>query len=310
MDSTLPTKMLANGRLIGSKLPNYWPGMGAIHKLYIGMILSALRTFRIVPQDVQLLPSSASKEFLRKFTASAPRNGCPDNDYYRGGLDAIRLTLEIVRSIKECPKWYISYLIDSWNEMKTGGIHGPRFEFVPFTFPNSKDDWRLCLFLNPFGFRLDAPYLKEHVGWFLKQYSSASYRNGICAWEDVRSGRPTALKYAFIRLKDGQCHWNENVFFFVALSERMAGSNIVKEIAEEFSDHAKMSSPDADYYVWVWGSILDQLPASKRRCDGCGERLFCMPKCTGCKKVSYCSVNCQRTSWSRHKLVCVHPELD
>lgn len=40
------------------------------------------------------------------------------------------------------------------------------------------------------------------------------------------------------------------------------------------------------------------------RCEGCFEEGAWTKKCSRCKKVFYCSVECQRAHWPRHKKVC------
>ena len=40
-------------------------------------------------------------------------------------------------------------------------------------------------------------------------------------------------------------------------------------------------------------------------CDWCGAGLLTMLKCGKCKLVYYCSIDCQRASWSQHKVACV-----
>jgi len=40
-------------------------------------------------------------------------------------------------------------------------------------------------------------------------------------------------------------------------------------------------------------------------CDWCGAGLLTMLKCGKCKLVYYCSIDCQRATWSQHKVACV-----
>ena len=43
---------------------------------------------------------------------------------------------------------------------------------------------------------------------------------------------------------------------------------------------------------------------SMKGCDHCGNRLKPLSKCTGCRKVSYCSRECQLQAWKVHKTDC------
>ena len=44
----------------------------------------------------------------------------------------------------------------------------------------------------------------------------------------------------------------------------------------------------------------------KYKCNECGvgRDCVCLSKCNGCKRVWYCSKECNKNTWSRHKLVC------
>eukprot|EP00985_Skeletonema_marinoi_P027975 scaffold23659_cov205-Skeletonema_marinoi.AAC.7 len=43
---------------------------------------------------------------------------------------------------------------------------------------------------------------------------------------------------------------------------------------------------------------------SMKGCDNCGNRLKPLSKCTGCRKVSYCSRECQLQAWKLHRSEC------
>ena len=53
---------------------------------------------------------------------------------------------------------------------------------------------------------------------------------------------------------------------------------------------------------------IDKATSSYRRCYTCytcGKDEDCsLKKCSACKYVSYCSVECQRKDWKKHKSVC------
>ena len=48
----------------------------------------------------------------------------------------------------------------------------------------------------------------------------------------------------------------------------------------------------------------DKWKESMKGCDNCGNRLKPLSKCTGCRKVSYCSRECQVQAWKGHKSEC------
>ena len=48
----------------------------------------------------------------------------------------------------------------------------------------------------------------------------------------------------------------------------------------------------------------DKWKESMKGCDNCGNRLKPLSKCTGCRKVSYCSRECQVQAWKEHKSEC------
>ena len=41
-----------------------------------------------------------------------------------------------------------------------------------------------------------------------------------------------------------------------------------------------------------------------RFCSGCLKTAAEMPRCSGCGKVSYCSEECQKKDWKKHKVDC------
>ncbi|KAL9179262.1 hypothetical protein ACHAXT_008552 [Thalassiosira profunda] len=43
---------------------------------------------------------------------------------------------------------------------------------------------------------------------------------------------------------------------------------------------------------------------STKGCTGCGSRLKALSKCTGCRKASYCTRQCQLDDWKNHKALC------
>ena len=49
-------------------------------------------------------------------------------------------------------------------------------------------------------------------------------------------------------------------------------------------------------------SRLQKIP-----CDGCDKVLLCtqMKRCSRCRAATYCSVDCQRNDWVKHKTMCV-----
>ena len=44
-------------------------------------------------------------------------------------------------------------------------------------------------------------------------------------------------------------------------------------------------------------------------CAKCGQP-GAKKRCTQCKKVYYCSVDCQRANWEEHRRCCVAPQLE
>jgi len=49
---------------------------------------------------------------------------------------------------------------------------------------------------------------------------------------------------------------------------------------------------------------VNKYKESMKGCDMCGNRLKPLSKCTGCRKVSYCSRECQVQAWKMHKVEC------
>ena len=49
-------------------------------------------------------------------------------------------------------------------------------------------------------------------------------------------------------------------------------------------------------------------PAAKAKCANCGKEGAKMNACSVCKKVGYCSRDCQKQDWQFHKRVCKKPE--
>ena len=39
-------------------------------------------------------------------------------------------------------------------------------------------------------------------------------------------------------------------------------------------------------------------------CESCGKKSVSLKKCSRCKKVKYCSVECQTKDWKSHKIGC------
>eukprot|EP01113_Clastostelium_recurvatum_P014761 TRINITY_DN18072_c0_g1_i1.p1 TRINITY_DN18072_c0_g1~~TRINITY_DN18072_c0_g1_i1.p1 ORF type:complete len:201 (-),score=33.61 TRINITY_DN18072_c0_g1_i1:28-576(-) len=50
---------------------------------------------------------------------------------------------------------------------------------------------------------------------------------------------------------------------------------------------------------------IKKVPEAK--CSGCGHHLVKTFRCSRCKTAKYCNVECQRTNWPSHKLVCTPP---
>lgn len=46
----------------------------------------------------------------------------------------------------------------------------------------------------------------------------------------------------------------------------------------------------------------------ERICERCEKTGQSFPRCSRCKEVYYCSQDCQRKDWSKHKKECVRPE--
>jgi hypothetical protein len=51
------------------------------------------------------------------------------------------------------------------------------------------------------------------------------------------------------------------------------------------------------------------LASQAKTCDGCsGDAIYKTRKCGGCRKVRYCSRECQQRAWREHKPLCIAAE--
>ena len=60
-----------------------------------------------------------------------------------------------------------------------------------------------------------------------------------------------------------------------------------------------------DFYAARSNELIEALPRANG-CTNCGtkEVVNTLKRCTGCKFVKYCNVDCQKADWKNHKSVC------
>ena len=105
--------------------------------------------------------------------------------------------------------------------------------------------------------------------------------------------------------KLGEGHWKESWAKYIHEGLHLTFERLDKE--KNFDEmHIKMNSEARDflsYHIhatesfWKWNIVMEI-------CAKCHQRNVNAGKCTRCKAVKYCSKQCQRDHWKKHKSVC------
>jgi hypothetical protein len=111
----------------------------------------------------------------------------------------------------------------------------------------------------------------------------------ICAQaEKYNKGLIATQQYLSKQYIDHGC----NFIIFLFMSHRQSKSETTKFVAMPLTNFVEATS---------------NLSTQELRCRNClvaESSVVKILRCSGCRKVCYCNVSCQRQDWSRHKLEC------
>lgn len=72
-------------------------------------------------------------------------------------------------------------------------------------------------------------------------------------------------------------------------------------------DYASLPGDQRDHFHLVFADLtVDEGDTELLECDYCGSELKKVKQCSRCKVAMYCTENCQKNDWARHKPLCSH----